>query len=294
MTTGLLTSAAVLTETGPDFNCRLIFMGEDGVRSICSASLTGEQELTTAAHCFGKSYKSMEARCGYKGATGKAWDIADFKAPNKELPENTSFSEVYAFTDAEVSAHYAGRLKDFAKIMLPKKSKLKPLAKATEDDLKKFFSSDGRPVKDLQCSVAGFGMTNNFTMGFLRSMPMDMSLLALDLETKSIVSTVNKDVSEREHEACLIVTQEMETGLQNMYRFVEMLANHRTEKWTVGKGDSGGPLYCKLGSEDEWKQVGITIIIGADLIIPGLLSMTTQWNLLPGPNAKFQTYRVQP
>lgn len=283
---------------GPEGVCKIIVRGPSPISSdyqvegLCTGTLVDRNQVITAAHCLKLMQAegaTIEAKCGYRPAT------MDFK-------ESHSVKS-YAI-DPGYAKHSFKR--DIAVITLSRESKIKPIKRLTQEEYSAYFVSiKGREspqlVKGVVCHTAGFGSSEkNKTGGQLFQAPLPADKLEsfnqhtlsdnpkggyylnMDL-VKKFDETDKKQKESLERVRQLMSSKDLLKRAVNGDANIEGFRFFQTQRWFGGfaaVGDSGGPVYCRSKSTEDWRLIGVATSAGYFMGDPNTLVLENTWSIL--------------
>ena len=261
---------------GERTTCKLINRTADGkLQNTCSATLTAQNQVTTAAHCVDRVARlglTTSIECGFthadetgtieKTARGSSARTGGLYFDEKRMAKEIQIAKSWSKDAPNITDVNS----DFAQISFePAITDIPPIALLSREEMaKEFFVPEAEYVSTglrpgVECKIEGYGYNNEMVGGVLRSAPLQAPLRYLGSEKKIYATQKFKpheltpEVRSRA-EAC-VDAHRARPGAAEMGNFLTVMQHLMTP--IIAPGDSGGPIYCRKDGQSPWRYVGI-------------------------------------
>jgi hypothetical protein len=263
----------------PDFVCRILAYDEEQkLVNSCSGSLTGKNEISTAAHCVSKAKNepiTFKIGCGYQGESHlfNEREIQITRHGGKVLVRGVKFKEEFTSNNVLIDRRFTGLPQqkndvDTAKIILDHNAQIIQPVRIIKNlpELLTFFSRyvDNFNLgvgKDIECEFSGFGGQPNIEYsGTASTTPVGLFFNQKKeyIFTSSVGVRKNNDQIYFDRlDSCIDDIENESFTAYEKKAFLNDLTYSQTFDYLTYFGDSGGPLYCRTKNSSKWIQVGV-------------------------------------
>jgi hypothetical protein len=262
--------------------CRILFRNPEGqLQGICSGTLTGKNEVTTAAHCIeGKPESSMTVQCGFHFLNLAEQNIEKTQAGNEVDTQGPRFLETHQVQEATEHPQFDYPYGvDTATLKLQTESRLPIVPIAKPQEIKKeYFESNGRMRPEIRCEIAGFGLKDWKAGAGYEALLRRTVVFRQNQTGEYQIQLANIRVTPAEEKI-------IDTDLVKSRILIKEIPFRKRIRMSVISGDSGGPLLCQ--SKNGWRLVGV--ILGARIVrLAGKPGWATFSNVFWNP---YESYR---
>jgi hypothetical protein len=232
------------------------------ILGICSGTLTGPTEVSTAGHCvLGRTLKyfSYQVDCGYSGFDADHAKKATLEDGFTFYHQGPIFKESHSVSAVHIGKEFGTNFKgnDVAKLTLAEPSALTAASVASTADITAvYFNSLGQMRDQVECMISGFGESNSDRAGKLNhaALTADSRLLTLDGKMQLAISYVRPPQNELAEITALLNQPSYWLNPAYFNTFIELSGRAAL---TEMPGDSGSALFCRENSSAAWRMIGI-------------------------------------
>jgi hypothetical protein len=281
-------SGTGVSSGGPETGCRVLVLSHQTkeILGLCSGTLTGESEVSTAGHCvLGRSLKYFDYQvdCGYSGFKASEAKKTTLEGGFSFYSKGPIFRETHSVSAVQISKEFGTTFKgnDAAKLTLAKASVLTPTAIASTSDIKAlYFDSAGHLRENVNCMISGYGESNGEIAGKLNhaGLTADSRILDLSNRLQFAISFVQPPPDELADITALLTKPYYWLDAAYFETFVDLSLRAAL---TEAPGDSGSGLYCQKDSTSAWRMIGIdsSVAVGISAEDPGKIELLDTFGL---------------
>jgi len=265
-------SGTGVQDGGLEQSCRILILGHQSqeILGMCSGTLTGPNEVTTAGHCvLGRTLDSCDFQvdCGYTGFESLGAKTITLEDGFVLYIKGPVFKETHFASAVQIGKEFGTVFKgnDVAKLTLADSSSLTPLSVAPTADISAvYFDSQGLMRENVGCRLSGFGQSNGDVAGKLHLAPLTAQsrLQSLTNKMQFVMSIIQPPTAELD--AITTTLSQPYYWLNGAY-LQEILALSDRVPITLMPGDSGSALLCQKDASSPWQVVGVDSTLAMDL-----------------------------
>jgi hypothetical protein len=251
--------------------CRVLFFDSaDTLLDFCSATLVSPKELLLAAHCFDAFANvdfKMQIKCDSKGEglVPKLYRTKDPKIPVQDWAEFATpaltplgYETVGNYVPA---THTTSAKNDQARIVLTNETTVSPMPLATAEEVKHLLVPVGNHSHlnpNAECRIAGYGMCKYSHVAVLNAGVLDPNANYDFAADGELLSSVQRKITPQQLSKLRPFAEAMKTdpNQANLLDYLDQFSKIAQLSAIGAKGDSGGPLYCRI-NQGPWKLYGI-------------------------------------